>query len=54
MVRPVSCRGFQKGFQRGFKSILELCVCIKILNLGEPKLLDSIQPHDWVTGQKAA
>ena len=36
MVRPVSCRGFQKGFQRGFTSFLELCVCIKILNLVDP------------------
>ena len=44
MVRPVSFKGFQKGFQgvslrgfRGFQIFLwELCVCIKYLSLGEP------------------
>ncbi len=43
MVRPVSFKGFQKGFQgvslrsfRGFQIFLwELCVCIKYLSLGE-------------------
>lgn len=43
MVRPVSFKGFQKGFQgvslRGFKGfqifLWELCVCIKYLSLGE-------------------
>ena len=43
MVRPVSFKGFQKGFQgvslrgfRGFQFFLwELCVCIKYLSLGE-------------------
>ena len=35
MVKPESCRGFQKGFQRGFKSFWELCVCIKYLSLGD-------------------
>lgn len=43
MVKPVSLRGFQKGFQgvslrgfRGFQIFLwELCVCIKYLSLGE-------------------
>ena len=45
MVRPVSFKGFQKGFQgvslrgfRGFQIFLwELCVCIKYLSLGEPE-----------------
>ena len=44
MVRPVSLKGFQKGFQgvslrgfRGFQIFLwELCVCIKYLSLGDP------------------
>ncbi|MBQ9436842.1 MAG: N-6 DNA methylase [Lachnospiraceae bacterium] len=47
MMKPVSCRGFQKGFQgvsnfpqgvsKGVSNlILELCVCIKILKLGDP------------------
>ena len=44
MVRPVSFKGFQKGFQgvslRGFKGfqifLWELCVCIKYLSLGDP------------------
>lgn len=44
MVRPVSFKGFQKGFQgvslrgfRGFQIFLwELCVCIKYLRLGDP------------------
>ena len=44
MVRPVSFKGFQKGFQgvslrgfRGFQFFLwELCVCIKYLSLGDP------------------
>ncbi|MGI6236215.1 MAG: BREX-1 system adenine-specific DNA-methyltransferase PglX [Candidatus Excrementavichristensenella sp.] len=44
MVRPVSFKGFQKGFQgvslrgfRGFQIFLwELCVCIKYLSLGDP------------------
>ena len=43
MVKPVSFKGFQKGFQgvslrgfRGFQFFLwELCVCIKTLSLGE-------------------
>lgn len=43
MVRPVSFKGFQKGFQgvslrgfRGFQFFLwELCVCIKYLSLGD-------------------
>ena len=43
MVRPVSFKGFQKGFQgvslrgfRGFQIFLwELCACIKYLSLGE-------------------
>ena len=43
MVRPVSFKGFQKGFQgvslrgfRGFQIFLwELCVCIKYLSLGD-------------------
>ena len=43
MVKPVSFKGFQKGFQgvslrgfRGFQFFLwELCVCIKYLSLGE-------------------
>ena len=43
MVRPVSFKGFQKGFQgvslrgfRGFQILLwELCVCIKYLSLGD-------------------
>jgi len=43
MVKPVSFKGFQKGFQvvslrgfRGFQIFLwELCVCIKYLSLGE-------------------
>ena len=43
MVRPVSFKGFQKGFQgvshrgfRGFQIFLwELCVCIKYLSVGE-------------------
>jgi len=50
MVKPVSFKGFQKGFQgvslrgfRGFQIFLwELCVCIKYLSLGEmiiPKLI---------------
>ena len=30
------------------------CVCIKNLNVWDAKLLDSIQPHERVTGQKAA
>lgn len=46
MVRPVSFKGFQKGFQgvslrgfRGFQFFLwELCVCIKYLSLGEPAM----------------
>ena len=62
MVRPVSFKGFQKGFQgvslrgfRGFQFFLwELCVCIKYLSLGDAKLPDSIQTHEGVTGQKAA
>jgi hypothetical protein len=48
MMKPVSCRGFQKGFQgvsnfpQGVSlgvsfQILKLCVCIKILKLGEPE-----------------
>ncbi|MBR7041632.1 MAG: hypothetical protein IKI24_07345 [Clostridia bacterium] len=45
MVRPVSFKGFQKGFQgvslrgfRGFQIFLrKLCVCIKYLSLGEPE-----------------
>ena len=32
MVRPVSFKGFQKGFQI---FLWELCVCIKYLSLGE-------------------
>ena len=44
MVKPVSFKGFQKGFQgvslrgfRGFQIFLwELCVCIKYLSLGDP------------------
>jgi hypothetical protein len=47
MMKPVSCRGFQKGFQgvsnfpQGVSlgvsfQILKLCVCIKILKLGDP------------------
>ena len=44
MVRPVSFKEFQKGFQgvslkgfRGFQIFLwELCVCIKYLSLGDP------------------
>ena len=44
MVRPVSFKGFQKGFQgvslRGFREfqifLWELCVCIKYLSLGDP------------------
>ena len=43
MVRPVSFKGFQKGFQgvslrgfRGFQIFLrKLCVCIKYLSLGD-------------------
>mgnify|MGYP007101883882 FL=1 len=43
MVKPVSLKGFQKGFQgvslrgfRGFQIFLwELCVCIKNLSLGD-------------------
>mgnify|MGYP007070310828 FL=1 len=43
MVKPVSFKGFQKGFQgvslrgfRGFQIFLwELCVCIKNLSLGD-------------------
>ena len=43
MVKPVSLKGFQKGFQgvslrglRGFQIFLwELCVCIKYLSLGD-------------------
>jgi hypothetical protein len=51
MVRPVSFKGFQKGFQgvslrgfRGFQIFLrKLCVCIKYLSLGDAKLPFSIQ-----------
>ena len=32
MVRPVSFKGFQKGFQF---FLWELCVCIKYLSLGD-------------------
>ncbi len=43
MVRPVSFKWFQKGFQgvslRGFRGVQiflwELCVCIKYLSLGD-------------------
>ena len=49
MMKPVSCRGFQKGFQgvsnfpqgvsKGVSNlILELCVCIKYLVLAEALL----------------
>ena len=46
MVRPVSFKGVQKGFQgvslrgfRGFQIFLwELCVCIKYLSLGDPAM----------------
>ena len=48
MVKPVSLKGFQKGFQgvslrglRGFQIFLwELCVCIKYLSLGDPAIED--------------
>ena len=50
MVKPISFKGLQKGFQgvslrgfRGFQVFLwELCVCIKYLSLGDiktPKLI---------------
>ena len=43
MVRPISFKGVQKGFQgvslRGFRGVQfflwELCVCIKYLSLGD-------------------
>ena len=51
MVKPVSFKGFQKGFQgvslrgfRGFQIFLwELCVCIKYLSLGDIILQSLIQ-----------
>ena len=54
MVKPVSFKGFQKGFQgvslrgfRGFQIFLwELCVCIKYLSLGEKTLLTLIQTNE--------
>ena len=57
MMKPVSCRGFQKGFQgvsnfpqgvsKGVSNlILELCVCIKILKLGEKTLPTLIQTNE--------
>jgi hypothetical protein len=54
MVKPVSLKGFQKGFQgvslrgfRGFQIFLwELCVCIKYLSLGESKTRYLIQFND--------
>ena len=35
MVRPVSFKGFQKGFQI---LLWELCVCIKYLSLGDQEI----------------
>ena len=54
MVKPVSFKGFQKGFQgvslrgfRGFQIFLwELCVCIKYLSLGEKTLPTLIQTNE--------
>ena len=54
MVKPVSFKGFQKGFQGVSDFPRELCVCNKYLSLGDAKLPDSIQTHEGVTGQKAA
>ena len=35
MVRPVSFKGFQKGFQI---FLWELCVCIKYFSLGDQEI----------------
>ena len=55
MVRPISFKGVQKGFQgvslRGFRGVQfflwELCVCIKCLSLGESKTWYLIQFNDY-------